>query len=260
MRFPGAPAVMVVSAMAMTLPIATAGPVTAQTIPIPFDDAVDTRQISVVVDKGRTSMRGLPGSLRRARERMHARQEVDPKDLRRLAEYGDGLAAQRYVRGLTADGIQPGEASDVAYYAAVAVGTGRVWTLPEMIAAMEMLEPGREPGARIRKYIRVLYAHAWAGNTLALDAVVAFNGDDKLFGTLSDSTRQKILAQAEQNGDGRVELRLALALLERGTLSDAERATARAYLTLANRSSHYGVRITAHNLLALMDKTETEGG
>lgn len=244
--------------MALLSAVMTAGPVAAQSIPMPFSDDLDTRQLSVVVTKGRTSMKGLPGSLRKARAQMHAKQDVALNDLRRLADYGDGVAAQRYVRALIAQGAQVTQASDVAYYAAIAVGTGRVWTLPDMIEAMTHLDRASEPRKRIRKYIQVLYAHAWAGNTLALQAVVDFNGDDRLFGTLSDKTRTKILEQARQNGDGRTELRLALAILEAQDLTQDKQDQARDLLTRANLSNHYGVRITAQNLIVLMDQTYGE--
>ncbi|MFW2544245.1 hypothetical protein ACN2XU_16540 [Primorskyibacter sp. 2E107] len=230
-----------------------AGALQAQTIPMPFSDDAETRQISVTVTPDRRSMRGLPADLIRARRAMHAKQDVPDDSLRRLADHGDGLAAQRYVRRLIAQGKAQSSASDVAYYSAVAVGAGRVWTLPDMIEAMRLLDPNSEPRDRIREYIKVLYAHAWAGNTLALDAVVVFNGRDKLFGALSDSTRKKILAQGEQNADGKVELRMATALLAQDAPSEAALERARGLLEKAYGSRHLGIRTTAENLLVLMN-------
>lgn len=234
----------------------------AQTIPLPFSDegGVEARQVSVTVVPGRRSMKGLPADLVRARAQMHARQPVSDADLRRLAEYDDGLAAQLYVRRLIAQGRAVSDASDLAYFSAIAVGAGRVWTLPDMVAAMHHLDPRSELGARVRKYIQVLYPHAWAGNTLALQAVVDFNGKGKLFGALSDATRDKILAQSRENADGRVELRLALALLEKPTPSQTDRQEARKLLDRASKSTHLGVMTTAMNLLGLMDRKYASGG
>lgn len=232
------------------------GPAQGQAIPLPFSDDVETRQISVVVTPGRRSMRGLPASLVRARRQMHAKQEVSDGNLRRLADYGDGLAAQLYVRRLIARGEAQSRASDLAYYSAIAVGTGRIWTLPEMIEAMMRLDPKTEPRERIRKYISVLYAHAWAGNTWALDAVVVFNGDDKLFGALSQATRDRILAQGQKNGDGRVELRMAMALLEQQELSQAQKSQARDLLERASGSTHLGVMSASQNLIRLMEQND----
>lgn len=238
----------------------TAGHAAAQTLPLPFDDSVESQQVSVVVTPGRTSMKGLPPDLVRARQAMHAKEEVSDDDLRRLADSGDGLAAQRYVRSLIGQGKAVSQASDVAYYSALAVGAGRVWTLPDMIAALERLDRGAEPAERVNLYIKVLYAHAWEGNTAALDAVVALNGEGRLFGKLSDGTRQKILAQGEQNMDGKVELRMALALLEKESLTPEQVARLRGLLTTAAGSRHLGLMTTAQTLLTQVERDYPDGG
>ena len=238
-----------VAAMLMALPVAAL----AQTIPVPISDSAETRQISVVVTPGIQSMAQVPSArLRRLRSQMHDGIDIPEAGLRELADLGDGLAAQRYARRLL--GQPDANPSDIAYYAAIAVGTGRVWTVPDMIAAMRRLDPATEPRARIRKYIDVLYAHAWAGNTLALDAVRAFNGEGTLFGPMSDRTRQKVLAQSARNRDGRIELQLALALLEQGSaMSTADRAQARTYLEQAAGADSLASKTTARNLLLIME-------
>ncbi|MGB3244743.1 MAG: hypothetical protein WBB25_09420 [Sulfitobacter sp.] len=226
-------------------------------IPILVASPEETGQISVTVDPGLRSSKRLPtAELRNARAAMQAGESVSPDNLRRLADAGDGLAAQRYVRILlSAD--DTADPSDIAYYAAVAVGTGRVWTLKPMIEAMHSLDPKTEPKARVTKYIRVLYPHAWAGNSIALDALVAFNGKGRLFGPMSDKTRDRILNEARAQGDGRTELSLAMGLLERARASDTPDpqiiAKARAYLVLAQGSNHLAVRTTAQNLILLID-------
>ena len=68
----------------------------------------------------------------------------------------------------------------------------------------------------------MLYPHAWAGNTLALEAVVAFNGEGLLFGPLSERTRLRILNEAQEHGDGRVEFGMAMALLERSRATETQ--------------------------------------
>lgn len=216
----------------------------------------DTR-VSVIVDRGVTSHKQLrTAASRRARAALHAGQEVSAADLRALAGAGDGLAAQRYVRILQA-AKTPADPSDIAFYAAVAVGTGRVWTLGAMIEAMHKLDPATEPKARVRKYIQVLYPHAWAGNTAALEAVVAFNGEGRLFGPLSERTRQRIAVETRAHGDGRIELGMAMGLLERAraaqTLDPADLDQARDLLVRAAASEHLAVATTAQNLLRLMD-------
>lgn len=233
--------------------IAWAGLASSQPIPVPIPDRAETRQISVVVTPGIRAMSQLPSArLRTLRARMHDGVDIPEAGLRELANLGDGLAAQRYARRLIA--ISGANPSDIAYYAAIAVGTGRVWTLPDMIEAMRRLDPAQEPAARMRKYISVLYAHAWAGNTLALDAVREFNGQGRLFGPLSEKTRKRLLAQSAENADGRLELRLAMDLLEQGEALDAAgRARARAYLEQAVRAESLASKTTARNLLTIME-------
>lgn len=235
-------------------------PLAAQSIPMPFAPDSEARKISVVVTKGRHTMRGLPDRLVEARRRMHARLVVSDENLRALAARGDGLAAQKYVRLLVGRGEAVQAASDVAYYSAIAVGTGRVWTLPDMVRAMQHLDPKTEPKDRIRKYIQVLYPHAWAGNALALQAVVDFNGEGRLFGALSKATRDKILAEARESGDGRTELRMALALMERDTLSDKDKKEAVRLLESAAQTTHPGIRAAAENMLRQLNETDAADG
>ncbi|MEM8654418.1 MAG: hypothetical protein AAGF36_06705 [Pseudomonadota bacterium] len=213
-------------------------------------------QISVKVTPGlRSSKRLRSAALRQARTDLHAGDPVTATDLRALAEAGDGLAAQRYVRVLEASGTA--DPSDLAYFSAVAVGTGRVWTLDTMVRAMHQLDPATEPQTRINKYISVLYPHAWAGNPLALQAVIDFNGAGRLFGPLSDRTRQRILDQARAQDDGRLELGLAVALLERANPDDTIQA--RELLQRAEASEHLAVKTTAQNLLRRITAVTPEG-
>lgn len=212
-------------------------------------------QLAVTVDPGLRSSKRLPRDLIAARAAMHANEQVSAENLRRLAEAGDGLAAQRYVRILETD--PDANPSDIAFFAAQAVGTGRIWTLETMVAAMHRLDPAAEPRPRIRKYIQVLYPHAWAGNSVALQAVVDFNGEGRLFGPLTERTRQRIEAEAREQGDGRIELGMAMALLERTRATSApdpkDLDQARALLEQAEASTHLAVKTTAQNLLRLME-------
>lgn len=242
-----------------------AGQSAAQSIPVPFSDTADTRQISVTVAPGIRSMSQVRDrDLQVLREQMHAGEPVSSEGLRALADLGDGLAAQRYVRRMLAEDEDGIDNSDIAYYAAIAVGSGRVWTLPEMVAAMHRIPPGSESQARINKYMEVLYAHAWEGNTLALDAVQAFNGEGRLFGPLSEATRQQMLDQARANGDGRVEIGLALRLMERfdreNGLSVEEMVELNRLLERAANANHLGVSVSARAMIEQLDRRLTSDG
>lgn len=233
-------------------------------IPNLIAQADSDARISVTVDRGLRSSKPLPtAALRIARTALHNGQAIHASDLRALAQAGDGLAAQRYVRLLQASRLHP-DPSDLAYFSAIAVGTGRVWTLGTMIEAMHKLNPQFEPKERVNQYIKVLYPHAWAGNSLALQAVLSFNGEGRLFGPLSEATRDRILAEAREHGDGRLELGMAMGLLEQTRAAvRADRndlIQARNLLELAQRSDHLAVATTAQNLLRLVNWDQINNG
>jgi hypothetical protein len=227
---------------------------TAQTIPIPIYDDKEKRLVSVEVIRGleRTTSLDDP-ELRDARRRMNAGETISDEHLRGLAENRDGLAAIKYVERLVEKGVRE-NASDIAFFASTAVGTGRVWPLPEMIDAMRYIDPATEPEERIKRYIAVIYAHAWAGNSLALDAVIEFNGPGKLFGEMGNATRRRLEEQARLADNGRIELRLALRLLETESLSEREQDLVRGYLETVSKSEVLGMRAIALNLTGLLDE------
>ena len=241
-------AVLVVSALPQTLSAQVQTYARQLTLLMPPDPA--DRQISVVVTPGLASNAGLPDALKLARQAMFDGTEVTPADLRALADRNDGLAAQKYVRLLLAD--PTATPSDIAYYGTIAVGTGRVWSLPAAIDAMRLLDPATEPVERTRAYVRMLYPHAWAGNALAFDAVIDLNGEGRLFGALSEETRAKILAQDAVNGDGRGVMRMALALMSLPSRTPEQEALIDDYLTRAAAVvDNLAVSVTATNLLDL---------
>lgn len=244
----------VVSLIAAMILGALAHPVWAQqldfaqqlTLSMPMD--TEANQISVVVKEGLSSNAGLSDALRLARTNLQDGLEIGPAELKELAGRYDGLAAQRYVRLLQAD--RTATASDIAYYATIAVSTGRVWTLPDAIAAMLLLDPTTEPPDRIRVYASVIYAHAWAGNPMALDALIDLNGEGRLFGALSEATRLKIIEQDAANGGGRAVMRLALRLLSQPTRTPEEEAQLEEYLSRAAAVNNLAISVTATNLIA----------
>ncbi|WP_226781750.1 hypothetical protein [Oceaniglobus trochenteri] len=238
--------------LAAALALALGSGVGAQGLRLSMPPDPESSAISVVTDRGLTRTTQLPTSaLRAARRAMNRGARLDTATLRALADRGDGLAAWRLTKRLQAMG-NDATPSDVAHYAAIAAGQGRVYALDDMIVAMRRLAPVGEPAARLDRLVRVLYAHAWAGNALALDAVIEFNGEGRLLGALSDATRDRIMAQAATM-DGRVELGLALNLLARAAPTPDEVAQARRYLARAAQSRKLAVMTTAQNVIALLD-------
>lgn len=245
------------AATALVLVFALVGGSHAQAISMNIPPDKTHRQIAVVVTKGLTSTKKLPTpELKDARKRMLAGKDVTPDELRALADHGDGLAAQKYERYLS-DNAATSTASDIAYYGTIALGTGRVWALPAVVDALRKIDPATEPEARKKAYAAVLYPYAWAGNSLALDAIIDLNGKDKLFGEMSKATQDKIAAQGEKAGDGRVALRLAIALLQKPERSKADLALAQHFLKLAQASDNVQVQATATNLITLLASNGT---
>ena len=239
----------VLVAVAVPQPLWAQAQTYAHQLPLLMPPDPADRQISVVVAAGLASNAGLPDDLRLARTEMLAGKDISPAALRALADRNDGLAAQKYLRLLLID--PTATPSDIAFYGTVAVRTGRVWSLPESVAAMRLLDPATEPVERIRDYVRMLYPHAWAGNALALDAVIDLNGEGRLFGALSEETRLKILEQDAANGDGRAVMRMALNLLSQPSRTPAEEALVDDYLTRAAAIvDNLSISVTATNILA----------
>jgi hypothetical protein len=251
----------------LALAAVTAGPGAAQPdegadagwshpIPVPLAPRSGGDTISVTVDPGIRSMAQVDDlRLRLLRARMHQGFDLPIEALRQLAALGDGLAAQRLVRRWQDDPARRPSQSDVALHAAIAVGSGRIATLPDMIAAMHRLDPETEPAERVRRYMGVLYPHAWAGNRRALDAVMTFNGAGRLFGPLSETTRARLVRAVAEIDDPAVGLRLALMLLREshrtGGLSDSVAADLERLLRHLQGSSHPGAAAAAQTLRGL---------
>ena len=226
----------------------TAAETAADAVLALFPAPAAARRISVTVDKGLTRTASLPtAALRQTRRDMLAGKVIADADLRALADRRDGRAAQDHVRRLLKAGT--GAPSDIAYYGSIAVASGRIWTLPDAVRAMLVLDPATEPHARVSQYAAMLYPHAWAGNALALDALIALNGAGRLFGPMSEKTRLRVLAASRKAGDGRVALQMAMAALR----DPADPVAARLWLTEAQAASHLGIRTAAAALLARLD-------
>lgn len=244
-----APLILAVCLLMAGLPAARSAGAQALPLAVPAEEA--TRRISVVVTPGLRHTTDLADpALRAARKEMLAGRPVSDAALRALADNQDGLAALKYVRRLMLQ--QPSaSASDIAYYGSIAVSTGRVWPLADTLAAMRRLDPASEPKERLKLYLAMLYPHAWAGNTLALDAVIDLNGEGRLFGAMSQSTRERLLEHGRAAGDGRILLGLALNLLAQSERSPAEEALLAGYLAEAAAVDNLAIRTTAANLMTL---------
>ncbi len=239
-------------ALALVLGMGLGSGAIAQAISMNIPPDKTHRQVAVIVTKGLTSTKKLPTpELKDARKRMLAGKDVTPDELRALSDNGDGLAAQKYERFLVST-MATSTASDIAYYGSIALGDGRVWALPAVVDALRHLDPATEPAERKKAYAAVLFPYAWAGNALALDAIIDLSGKDQLLGEMSKVTQDRIAAQGEKAGDGRVALRLAIALMQKPERSKADVGLAQHFLKRAQASDNLQVQATANNLSSLL--------
>lgn len=218
-----------------------AAPVFAQSLVLPASP--ESRRISVAVDRGITHTNQLPAALQPLRKAMVGGRTVSVANLRRLADRKDSLAALKLVK-LMRSGAAPGTTSDMAFYSAVAAGAGRKGMLDDMIGALYELDPATEPRARLSHYIRVLYGHAWAGNTMAQDAMIALNGEGRLFGPMGDATRARIVSA----GGPRLVLSLAIKDLARDDLSTGDLTRVIGYLDNVQRNGDIALQAMAASL------------
>ena len=243
---------MRLASLALIVGLGMAAQAPADTIQLNIPPDTEHRQISVVVTRGLTSTTKLRSpALRDARRRMMAGEDLKPEELQALADHWDGLAALKYERYLKAS-VADASASDIAWYGTIAVSTGRVWPLPDVVDALRELDPATEPALRKKAYVAMLYPHAWAGNSLAIDAVIDLNGEGKLFGPMSAATEKRIMAEGDKIGDGRVALHLALVLIQKPDRTQADVEMAQHYLKTAQASDNIEVKTTAANLASLL--------
>lgn len=241
--------------------VVPAGPVVsgpAKTIVFTLPPDRSRRDISVVLQEGLRSMVLVPTpELRAERKAMQEGQEISEASLRSLANLWDGTAALRLVRLLETKGDKARPA-DIAWYGTIAVSTGRVWPLEETIAALHKLNPADVPAERLQAYSDMIFAHAWAGNSLALDAAIDLSGPGRLLGPLSAETRARLIAQDAATGDGRIALRLAIALWQNANTSVADDTVLQEYLDRAITGNNLVVKTTALNLSAQIKEKRLE--
>ncbi|MGR3502279.1 hypothetical protein [Pseudaestuariivita sp.] len=225
---------------------------------LPKATSTEGHDISIVVDRGLRKTKYLRSrELRQARVALLDKQELPRETLKALADRQDTLAALRYSNLLWREGLEE-NATEIAQYASISAGAGRVSSLKKMIRAMEYLDPDTTSQALKNQLMRILYPYAWAGNPLAMDAVVAYNGEGRLFGKLSARTRARI-EEHSAGGDGRVELRMALDLIRNTPRTPEAEAQARRYLERAQSSSNLAVRTMALNMSVLLADPASSG-
>lgn len=210
--------------------------------PVPVEFTFDNRV---------TRSKDLPTpALQAARKRMNGGGAISTAELRALADNGDGLAAFRFARLLQAT-TPPPKLGVVAHYYAIAAYTGRSFAVPDL--ARLMVTEGAEYGDNLlRQCLNALTIQAISGNAKAALALSQMYSDGLPFGRDPAAARH-FLGMAGKN-DPAAALKLGLALLADPADAALDHVGARAALGLAASGSDLAVRVTAENLLILLNQ------
>lgn len=211
-------------------------------------------QIDFIFDNKITHTRDLPSAtLQATRKRMVAGGAVSTGQLRALADAGDGLAAYRYGRFLQAK-VPPAKSGSAAHYYAMAAYTGRAFAVTPL--AKLLLEEGTDYSpSLLRHSLNAMTVQAISGNTKAAQYLSQMYAAGAPFGH-DLRQAQHFMAMAGQN-DPAAALKLGLVLMADPADMALDHIGARAALTLAAEGSNFSARVTAQNLLRLLDTPAT---
>lgn len=219
-------------------------------VPVPQWTAVD-----FVFDNAVRRTNDLPtAQLRAARRRMIAGETLRFDDLRALADAGDGLAAFRLAR-LMQDSATPDTTGTKAHYYAIAAYTGRDFAVPPLARLLAQEGAGYST-ARLRHSLNAMTVQAISGNSIAATLLGQMYAEGVPFGK-DLAQAQYFLAMADGGGDPQAALQLGISLLSDPADIAADHAGARAALMLAGAGADLAVRVTAENLLRLIDPAPT---
>lgn len=207
-------------------------------------------QIDFVFDNKVTHTLDLPTlDLQAARKRMVTGGRVSSNDLRALADAGDGLAAYRYGK-LLQTSQPPAKPGSAAHYYAIAAYTGRAFAVTPLAQLLQA--EGADYGPSLLKNsLNALTVQAISGNAKAAQILGKMYATGVPFGY--DLTQAQHFTALAGQDDPAGALKLGIALM--GDAQDAalDHAGAKAALTIAANSSNLSAKVTAENLLRLLD-------
>jgi hypothetical protein len=189
---------------------------------------------------------------------MIAGRKIGATGLRALADAGDGLAAFRYGK-LLQDGPRPDPTGAAAHYYSIAAYTGRAFAVPPLARLLKEDGAGYSAG-RLTHGLNAMTVQALSGNPVAATLLGQMYADGVPFGH-DLAKAQSYLSMASGGGSPRAVLQLGVALLDDPADAALGHPGARSALTLAAAGTDLSVRVTAENLLRLIDtlpKTQPE--
>ena len=219
-------------------------------------DGVAPHRITVQIVPGIQSSLELPTpELVNARKALAAGRPILTSDLRAMADMGDGFSALRFAQWLETQ--ENAQSRDLAHYYGIAAATGRGGAIGNMIIALERIPPENLGPVR-RKVMRdILLAYARAGNTLAIDALFQFHTQGTPFGSLENELLE-IAGQVQGETAAELSLKTAVMLLDKPAPSETDLERTAALLETAMNAETLTTRLTAQNLLPLMESLRAE--
>lgn len=194
--------------------------------------------------------RDLPSmSLQSARKRMVGSGKVSLNELRALADAGDGLAAFRYAKALQ-EATPPAKAGAAAHYYAISAYTGRSFAVRPLGRLLLSEGAGYSPSL-LKQSLNALTIQAISGDADAAQLLGKMYSDGLPFGR-DLGQAQHFLALAGQSDPGAA-LKLGIALMSDPADAALDHVGARAALGLAADGPNLSARVTAENLLRLLD-------
>ncbi|WP_431298983.1 hypothetical protein [Tabrizicola sp. BL-A-41-H6] len=189
-------------------------------------------------------------ALRAARRKMVGGGYIGPSELRALADAGDGLAAYRYAKMLQESG-KPDPTGGAAHYYGIAAYTGRSFAVRPLARLLREEGAGYSP-SRLKNALNAMTVQALGGNAEAATLLGQMYADGVPFGR-DLAQAQYFLTMASGGGNPKAMLQLGVALMKDPGDAEAGHVGARSALTLASESDDLSVRVTAENLLRLLD-------
>jgi TPR repeat protein len=185
--------------------------------------------------------------LRNLRRKMNAQGTLGTRDLRTLADAGDGLAAFKYGRWLEEQG-KPQLLPDATHYYAIASYTDRDFAVRRLVALLNL--PDLELSASRQKEAQdAMLLQASTGNADAAYALSNMYSSGHPFGKDADAALKWLEVAAKAGrGDAAIKLALAYMMPADGTPPDNESAIAA--LQIALEQPEPGTKAMAQTLLA----------
>jgi TPR repeat protein len=223
----------------------------AQPKPLSLPVMGQTVQVDFVFDNAVRQTRDLPtAALRAARRKMNSGTQLSTKQLQSLADAGDGLAAYRFAKLLEERDV-PDPTGVAAHYFAIAAYTGRAFAVPPLARLLKA--EGADYGtSRLKHSLNAMTVQALSGNGAAASLLGQMYADGSPFG-YDLAKAESYLTMTKNGGSPKAILQLGVALMSDPADASTGHPGARSALSLAAAGEDLSVRVTAENLLRLIE-------